>query len=714
MFRQVYVHVLALGVVLSTPWAYAANPKSKCEILLAGSTVGYDQQLKNLLSAGFKRVDGSPYYRRGGFLIKLESNGGFQLFSNVSEELSSPGSSFVGAKMKRVEGEFEKEKYWYDELYLYFKSGNHYPVRKFGHGRGFSGADKSELPIVRGNNQKQQLLSIGAQQDPQFPSILHVNLLSSDNRTPESFIAIFDGNRLVQLAAKVNDHLISRLAPETEIIGFRLFSNEYHEGLSAIRFRQNSFDFEFSDAHEGGEFVQGSQTVRNDLADVADQAVHLQLPTEDTQANDQKIGGFNVSAWLRRPPAKIWGRTVINNLDTLKNTLRPGQSSTAGFIGADEDLEALLRSDDDHVVKGLGLDHKKLAYPLLKIIAAKVAGFPDEFTYMGHHYRWQEIGWRGMQESPFNDGTGTSFDVILTNLDNGKSVRFSGLLPQLIYRYGFYEGKGTSYRLAPDDIVELLPFLIHGRKTSSSNSIPSPTVGVPSVEAKGTLFQGIKLQSTGGKITMSVEDEAGKKERLEFDKLDSVSVGAGEVIGLKLEQGRESGFLRGTPTLVENSGVLSAIVFDSPEWYSLPVRLGRLKKITITFANPIQLNQFSLSGFHVEPTNEDLAKLARFVEFNYGPQRSKLFYLNIYGAETTKSLPLRLVSATAGDGSITLSLTDGSNSMKLVGTVAEVIPHEKHSEVVLNVKSIVGATFPGTERLRVSFKIDVGHGIFAR
>src|SRR5262249_7822102 len=60
---------------------------------------------------------------------------------------------------------------------------------------------------------------------------------------------------------------------------------------------------------------------------------------------------------------------------------------------------------------------------------------------------------------PFHDGDGTSFDIRLVNLTNGKGITFSGLLPSMIEKYGFYEGQGTSYRLPPREILEVLDFL---------------------------------------------------------------------------------------------------------------------------------------------------------------------------------------------------------------------------------------------------------------
>ena len=53
----------------------------------------------------------------------------------------------------------------------------------------------------------------------------------------------------------------------------------------------------------------------------------------------------------------------------------------------------------------------------------------------------------------------TSEDAHVENLDNGKKINYSCLVPFMIERYGFYEGKGTPYRVEPRDVIEVFDFL---------------------------------------------------------------------------------------------------------------------------------------------------------------------------------------------------------------------------------------------------------------
>jgi hypothetical protein len=75
------------------------------------------------------------------------------------------------------------------------------------------------------------------------------------------------------------------------------------------------------------------------------------------------------------------------------------------------------------------------------------------------------MAWRGDQLSPFRDGTRTNCDVQLENLDNGKKLAYSLLVPHMIERYGFYEGRGTPYRVEPKDVIAVFPFLLDNQRT---------------------------------------------------------------------------------------------------------------------------------------------------------------------------------------------------------------------------------------------------------
>jgi hypothetical protein len=192
------------------------------------------------------------------------------------------------------------------------------------------------------------------------------------------------------------------------------------------------------------------------------------------EAKDPKtgfvLGGKNPTA-LIKGLTEINGRTVAD----LEADMRPGAKSEVGsdkgFLGADEKLLGVLAADNAYVVDELGLTHQELARHLRVLAAIGLKRFveaqktkkPDPsaepFTYRGRRFTVELLFSRGYQLSPFKDGTKTDTEARLTNADTGKKLGYSLLVPDMIERYGFYEGTGTPYRVAPKDIIAVLDFL---------------------------------------------------------------------------------------------------------------------------------------------------------------------------------------------------------------------------------------------------------------
>ncbi len=174
-----------------------------------------------------------------------------------------------------------------------------------------------------------------------------------------------------------------------------------------------------------------------------------------------KIGGKN-STHLIRQLSSLNGATI----STLEEIMRPGASHTNGsrseFLGNNESLIDVLAEDNHYVVDQLGLTHQQLVFPLRLILQACRHGLvgDDEFAYKGEVYSLSILGWMGFQTSPFGDDSTGSQDCVIRNLTHDTKISFPSLGPELISRYGFYEGKGTRYRVDPRDILKVFPYLL--------------------------------------------------------------------------------------------------------------------------------------------------------------------------------------------------------------------------------------------------------------
>lgn len=171
-----------------------------------------------------------------------------------------------------------------------------------------------------------------------------------------------------------------------------------------------------------------------------------------------KIGESNDTATIRQLKS-LHGVPIAE----LERKMKPEVESHVGFLGPDESLLDVMALDNEPV-QAMGLNHQQLADFL-----EQATTFADNRTQQyyqvieikGRHYHCSRMGRMGSQSSPFADGNSSSTDFSLTNILTGDRIAFSGLLPGMIRKYGFYEGKGTSYRLDPTNIAktaELIPY----------------------------------------------------------------------------------------------------------------------------------------------------------------------------------------------------------------------------------------------------------------
>ncbi len=170
------------------------------------------------------------------------------------------------------------------------------------------------------------------------------------------------------------------------------------------------------------------------------------------------IGGKNRTE-LIRALKEINERAIAD----LEAEMRPGKLSQKGFLGQDEKLLDILAADNEYVLGTLGLTHQELARHMLVAAAIgkkhKDAKDGVTFRYHGRRYRVSLIFAKGYVDSPFRDDTRTNMVASVENLGNGKTLKYSVLVPQMIERYGFYEGKGTPYRVDPREIIAVFDFL---------------------------------------------------------------------------------------------------------------------------------------------------------------------------------------------------------------------------------------------------------------
>lgn len=170
------------------------------------------------------------------------------------------------------------------------------------------------------------------------------------------------------------------------------------------------------------------------------------------------VGGKNTTDLIRKLPS-LNGRPIA----ALEKDMRPGALSTKGFLGPKESLLDILAADNDLVLNELKKTHQELARHLL-VLGRIAVREKEPIVYHGRAFKLKHTAFRGFVQSPFEDGTRANEEVEITNVATGKTLTYSIMVPLMVERYGFYEGKGTPYRVDPVRIVEVLDFL----------TVPSP------------------------------------------------------------------------------------------------------------------------------------------------------------------------------------------------------------------------------------------------
>jgi hypothetical protein len=143
-------------------------------------------------------------------------------------------------------------------------------------------------------------------------------------------------------------------------------------------------------------------------------------------------------------------------LRKAQQEMMPGVISLQGFIGTDKRDLAEILDDDDNTVKSLGLTHAEIAAKMRKFRELGEAGL-GEFVRVQPHFEIRVGSVRGGLRCPFGDkGLTRKSNIEVVNLANGKSVTYTDLCIHLIEKHGFYQGKGSPFRLDPRALAETL------------------------------------------------------------------------------------------------------------------------------------------------------------------------------------------------------------------------------------------------------------------
>lgn len=143
-------------------------------------------------------------------------------------------------------------------------------------------------------------------------------------------------------------------------------------------------------------------------------------------------------------------------MDRIQREMRPGVITRDGFLGQDRRKLADILDADNAEVNRLGLTHEGIAERMRQVRDAgkKGVGLP---TRVESGFEIQVDSVRGGLPCPFGHaGLLQKMNTTVTNLSTGKALTYTDLHIHMIAEHGFYEGRGSEFRLDPAELKEIL------------------------------------------------------------------------------------------------------------------------------------------------------------------------------------------------------------------------------------------------------------------
>jgi hypothetical protein len=143
-------------------------------------------------------------------------------------------------------------------------------------------------------------------------------------------------------------------------------------------------------------------------------------------------------------------------LQNTQNKMHPGSLSAKGFLGDDTRNLADILAEDLAALEKLGVNHSIIA-DRMKYFTASALSSLGSPVIIDEIYQVTVEDFKGTLPCPFNDPFHAGKqNTRVTNLVTGKSLYWSDLNIHMIETHGFYEGKGSFFRVEPVQVVEIL------------------------------------------------------------------------------------------------------------------------------------------------------------------------------------------------------------------------------------------------------------------
>jgi hypothetical protein len=143
-------------------------------------------------------------------------------------------------------------------------------------------------------------------------------------------------------------------------------------------------------------------------------------------------------------------------LTKIQDQMRPGVITLDGFLGHDTRNLIDILIEDDGKVRRMGLSHQQIAERMQYFRDQGLDGL-GEFMTIDSHFEVRVDSVRGKLPSPFGGpGMYEKINTTVRNTKINQEITYTDLHIHFVRDHGFYEGKGSPYRINPEDLVKIL------------------------------------------------------------------------------------------------------------------------------------------------------------------------------------------------------------------------------------------------------------------
>jgi archaellum biogenesis protein FlaJ (TadC family) len=141
--------------------------------------------------------------------------------------------------------------------------------------------------------------------------------------------------------------------------------------------------------------------------------------------------------------------------ESERRRLEPSKFSAEGFLGSDPRDVSEIIAEDQRMLDELRVDKQKVVESLTTIYSAAKAAQGAEVA-IGKDLLAMFYESLGRIPSPFRgDGVFEKGEVALTHIPTGGKLYITALGINMIDRHGFFQGKGSRYRINPQDAMNI-------------------------------------------------------------------------------------------------------------------------------------------------------------------------------------------------------------------------------------------------------------------